>query len=299
MGLVLLWKPQGVSSQQHLGQFKAEHNLPGKGRKGIGHNGTLDPFAEGLLLVGYGEGLKLIHPLEGLDKTYIAELVFGVPSDSHDSTGALEFELLEEASSKAAQFNETQLQKFLESKIGTFDQIPPQFSAKHVDGKRAYDWARQGVVKELKPKRVELKLARHLAFESRKDAEQREFWVWRFEVEVSAGCYIRAFARDWGVELLGVEGHLSLLHRVGMGPYSLESGQFRKWLSLEDLEKLFDIKEISSEDVDVVRNGRPWEQVSGERAQILLGPEGFAVAWLEAHSSKIKRVFVADPLSAT
>lgn len=315
MALALVWKPPGEGSQQFLGRLKREWKVGGKSREGIGHTGTLDPFAEGLLCVGTDEGTKLLHPLTGLSKSYRARFVFGVTSDTLDVTGAITPQLLTEPEA-LQKLLETSAETFLTSKRGRFEQVPPQFSAVHIDGKRAYDWAREGITKELKSRTAELLEARSLGFRkialadfasahglAPSDASERApmgasgtLYEWDVELSVSSGTYIRSLARDWGLEIAGAPGLLSSLIRTRIGPFELPEGQLQSWLDLTQIEKLFDIERLSAEAADALQRYGRWNPQACEKTRILLDDAGTPVAWVEAPSGKIGRVFRSDPL---
>jgi tRNA pseudouridine(55) synthase len=270
--------------------------LPGKAREGIGHTGTLDPFAEGLLLVGTEEATKLLSPLGGLDKTYEATALLGLTSDTLDPEGA------PRAPERplAARLRELERQgawdAYLASKVGVFEQVPPAYSAIQVDGQRAYDLARKGQAVELKARSARILAARSLGVDI---GEFRGHPVlrWRFEVRVSAGTYIRCLARDWGEELTGFPGMLEKLLRTGVGPYRAESlpGGHRK-LGLADLGALFEPIRASQAEKDALRKGGLWKARPAENRGLVLGPQDEILAWTEAGSGKLGRVFTADPL---
>jgi tRNA pseudouridine55 synthase len=215
MGLGLFWKPSGPSSSQFLGKVKRELELGGPSRKGIGHTGTLDPFAEGWLLVGWGEGTKLLSGLQKLDKIYEAEILLGASTETLDNSVPLKPWVLEDDLIPL----EEDLKKFLQTKIGKQSQIPPLFSAKKVEGVRAYELARKQQDVELKACEIELLNAHHLSLVK----VEKNLWKWTVRVHVSSGTYIRAFARDWAKELFGHEACLSGLKRIGIGHFLNEA----------------------------------------------------------------------------
>ncbi len=229
MGLGLFWKPRGPSSSQHLGQVKRDLELGGPSRKGIGHTGTLDPFAEGWLLVGWGEGTKLLSALQKLDKVYEAEILLGASSETLDNTASLEVWPLEIAPQPEA------LESFLKTKIGKQMQIPPLFSAKKVEGVRAYELARKKQDVELKACEVELYSAQHLSLVK----AEKNLWKWTVRLHVSSGTYIRAFARDWAKELFGYEACLSGLKRTGIGQFLKETQESVVFKTADELTAFY------------------------------------------------------------
>ena len=173
----------------------------------VGHTGTLDPFASGLLLVCVGPATRLAEYLTGLPKTYLATMRLGEATDTDDLTGetvsiSLAWEPLTADRIEAA----------LAAQVGTIEQLPPLYSAKKVDGERMYAAARRGEAVERKPSTVTIYSIRLLSIDLPDVV---------FEVECGAGTYIRAIARDVG-EALGVGGHLRALRRTAVGPHSVD-----------------------------------------------------------------------------
>lgn len=287
MGLYLLWKSPGLSSGDSLANFKRELGLPGKSREGIGHTGTLDPFASGILLVGTEEATKLLAPLNGLDKTYEATALLGVTSDTLDPEGAL-------TAGGDLSVSEATLEAFLKARPVDFSQIPPAFSAIQVDGQRSYDLARKGKAVELKARPAKLLSARHLGLEK---GEFRGHPVlrWRFEVRVGSGTYIRCLARDWGLELTGAAGMLESLVRTAVGPFRMPEPQGHLALKVDGLHGLFAMVPADEAEVGALRNGGRWREKPTEIPGLVVGPTGEVLAWVEAPFGKLGRIFRTDP----
>ncbi|NDE89811.1 MAG: tRNA pseudouridine(55) synthase TruB [Alphaproteobacteria bacterium] len=211
-GWLILDKPAGLSSTQALGRVKWELNA-----EKAGHGGTLDPFATGVLPIALGEATKLVnHVLDG-KKSYAFTAVWGQARDTDDCTGKTI------ATSDARPTPEAitaALQKF----TGTFQQMPPQFSALHVNGERAYDLARAGETVELQTREVTLT---RFDYVGSPDAHSADFIV-----ECSKGTYIRSLARDLG-QVLGCYGHVKTLKRLSCGPFTMAGA-----ISLETIEKI-------------------------------------------------------------
>lgn len=226
MGLYLVWKDKGLLSQDCLFKFKKtlaqKSGALVKSRLNIGHTGTLDPFAEGLLLVGTGEGTKLLAPLTGLDKSYQARMFMGASSDSLDETGAL---ILPESPLSLNLENITnKIQDFLPKAVGKIMQVPPALSAIKVDGKRAYDRVRAGERVEMTARPAEIISIEHESlreFILEKGSASVPGLEWVFRVQVAAGTYIRSLARDWGEALCGFPGMLLDLRRSAIGPFEI------------------------------------------------------------------------------
>jgi tRNA pseudouridine55 synthase len=172
----------------------------------VGHAGTLDPLATGLLILCTGKSTKKITEIQSFPKEYIAEITLGATTPSFDmetqidkrfDTSHLNIEIIAE-----------KLKKF----IGTISQIPPLFSAKNINGKRAYEYARLGINKELEPSLIEIYNLELLDYSNQ---------VLRLKILCSKGTYVRSLARDIGFEL-NSGAYLSALRRTAIGVYSVD-----------------------------------------------------------------------------
>jgi tRNA pseudouridine55 synthase len=199
-GIVLIDKPTGPSSAQAIAPLKRRF----KGSR-VGHAGTLDPFASGLLVVLVGDATRLQDLAMTLPKTYVATVRFGVETDTLDPLGAV---VAERDPGPRPGGLEAAAQAFL----GEIDQMPPAFSALKVEGRRAYKLARAGKPVELAPRRV------------RVDAVAVREVRWPdavIELTTGSGFYVRSFARDLG-KALGLPAHLAALRRTHIGPFSAD-----------------------------------------------------------------------------
>jgi tRNA pseudouridine55 synthase len=195
-------KPKGKTSFSCLKHLRKILNI-----KKIGFLGTLDPLATGLLIFAIGEATKLIPFLEGLDKTYEVNIHFGAVSNTYDADGDIE------KVSVANKPSTEQIEKVLkENFLGEQEQIPPAFSAIHVEGQRAYDLARKG-------EKVKLK-SRSVVFHNLKLLDY-EWPIARILVHCSSGTYVRSFAHDLG-QKLGCGGYVEELKRTKIGKFSVE-----------------------------------------------------------------------------
>jgi len=176
------------------------------GFKKVGHAGTLDPFATGLLILGVGRGAKELGSLSGLSKKYEAVIHLGVETDSYDVTGEIQFQ------KKIESLSESKLKENVNSLTGDLLQVPPMFSAKQVNGKRLYKLARKKIEIERDPVPVTIHSADIVSWNNP---------FLNISLHVSKGTYIRAYAHDLG-EILGTGGHLQKLERTQIGGYSLE-----------------------------------------------------------------------------
>lgn len=191
-GWLVIDKPAGITSNKVLVELKKILHP-----KKIGHAGTLDPFATGILLVAFGEATKTVEYAMGHSKKYEFEVTWGEDRDSLDIDGNI---------TKTSDVIPSQdsLLKAIESFKGDISQMPPAFSALKVDGKRAYDLARAGETFELKPRKVKINSLKLLSY-SQKCAS--------FEVDCGKGFYVRSLARDI-CEIVGSCGYVSKLRRT-------------------------------------------------------------------------------------
>jgi tRNA pseudouridine55 synthase len=177
------------------------------GIRQVGHTGTLDPFATGLLVVLVGRATRLARFLEGQPKTYLAAVRLGTRTDTDDLTGAVLSQL-----SPVPRITEAELQPVLAEFVGVQRQRPPSYSAKRVDGERSYRLARRGAPVEPADVMITVHCMELLAY---------DFPDFTFRATVSSGTYLRAIARDLG-ERLGVGAHLTALRREAIGPLRVD-----------------------------------------------------------------------------
>ena len=202
-GIVLLAKQAGLTSFSSLSSVKRA-----LGTTKVGHTGTLDSFADGLLVVLVGKLTHLVPHITNFDKTYIALIEFGSETDTLEPTG----QVVKTGKIPTKEEVESVLPKFL----GEIDQIPPAYSALHVDGKRASDLMREGKSVELKPRKITISSIKLLDFTDK---------FARIEVSCSKGTYIRSLARDIALAC-GTVAHLKELKRTRVGPFKLEDAVF-------------------------------------------------------------------------
>jgi tRNA pseudouridine55 synthase len=198
-GVLLVDKPAGLTSHDVVAVVRRA-----SGSRRVGHTGTLDPFATGLLVVLIGRGTRLIPYIEGEPKVYEAVIRFGSETDTDDSTG--------QTTIAAASPTDNAIASGIATLTGEIDQVPPSYSAKQVDGQRAYDAARRGIALELEPVRVTVHEWTILA--RRED-------VLAVRITCGGGTYIRALARDLG-RLTGSAAHLGELRRTRNGPFIVD-----------------------------------------------------------------------------
>lgn len=198
-GFLLIDKEKGMTSFDVIRVLKRKFDIK---KLKIGHAGTLDPIATGLMIIAIGKATKLLGKFLGADKTYIGSGKFGAVSDTYDADGKItEMPDIEPVSLDL-------IKKVVQEKlIGKISQMPPKFSAKRVNGERAYDLARKGEEFTLKPKEVEVYDFKILSF------------GWprvEFSVSCSSGTYIRSLVHDLG-QALGVGAYMDSLRRTQIG----------------------------------------------------------------------------------
>lgn len=206
-GILLVDKPDGVTSHDVVARARRALNT----RK-IGHAGTLDPMATGLLILGVGPATRLLTFIVGLDKTYEATIRLGASTDSDDADGT---EIARADAAVLAAVTPDAVSAGIAALTGRIQQVPSTVSAIKVGGKRAYDLARAGEQVELKAR--EVTVSRFAVTRMRTAAEGIDLDV---VVDCSSGTYIRALARDLGADL-GVGGHLTALRRTRIGPFDV------------------------------------------------------------------------------
>lgn len=218
--IVAVDKPRGMSSHDVVNRVRRVF-----GERRVGHTGTLDPMATGVLPVCVGPAAKLDRFMTSHDKRYLVTVAFGYETDTDDSEG----QPTETGAVLPALREEDHAREFLAGIVGEHDQVPPSYSAVKVDGKRAYQLARSGKPQELEPRRIEVYEADLVFIE---EDPLTGCLCWTVDFSVSKGTYIRALARDLG-RMLGCPAHVSELKRVRAGSITLAD-----CVSLETLENL-------------------------------------------------------------
>ena len=214
--LINLRKPSGITSHDAVNKIRS---LTGEAR--VGHGGTLDPFAEGVLIIGVGrESTKKLHQiLKGTDKEYVATLRLGQVSTTCDPEGEIKNTASDE---EIKSLTDEKIKKTLQDFTGEIEQTPPAYSALKIKGTPAYKLARQGQTPDLPKRAITIK-----------ELELLEFIppLVKIRAVVSSGTYIRSLAEDIG-QALGVGAYLKELVRTRVGEFTLENSR-----TLEELEK--------------------------------------------------------------
>lgn len=242
-GFVFVNKPLGVTSHDVVNQVRRA-----VGTKKVGHAGTLDPFATGLLILGINSATRLLGFLLGLEKSYRATMRLGISTTTDDRTGSIT------AQNATSQLTETEIRQALASHIGTREQVPSTYSAKKINGVKAYELARNGIEVVLAGKEIHVSSIVIYSIVSHLEVIDVDF-----EVTCSSGTYIRAIARDVGTQL-GVGGHLTSLERTSIGTFTLAQcsslNDITVWPMLEICKTLMPIHEVTTNVFESIQHGK-------------------------------------------
>ena len=199
-GIIIIDKPAGWTSQDVAARLRGVFH-----ERRIGHGGTLDPMATGVLPIFVGRATRAVEFFEHAEKEYLAGLRLGVQTDTQDLTGEI-------VAQRPVSVTREQVQAALEGFLGVQEQLPPMYSAVKIGGKKLYELARQGKTVERKPRQIELL---ELELLSGENAD------WQFRVRCSKGTYVRTLCHDIG-QALGCGGCMSSLRRTKAGGYGLD-----------------------------------------------------------------------------
>ncbi|MBA2725789.1 MAG: tRNA pseudouridine(55) synthase TruB, partial [Actinobacteria bacterium] len=243
-GVLVIDKPAGVTSHDVVDEVRRK-----LGTKKVGHGGTLDPDATGVLLIGVGRATRFLSYAQSAPKSYRAEIVFGVTTSTQDASG----DVIRTAS---VDFGRERLIREIRNFDGEIDQIPPMVSAVRVDGERLYEKARRGEEVERAARRVTIY---DLALVDFSEGDETVAVV---DVRCSGGTYIRTLSHDLG-EALGSGAHMRSLRRTAAGGFTLDEAVTIEGISPDALRPLIEIvrdlpqTEVSAEDAALALNGRP------------------------------------------
>lgn len=272
------------------------------GTRKVGHAGTLDPMATGLLILGVESATKLLTFIVGEDKTYKATIRLGANTVTDDREGdVLKLASVEEVSAISL----PAIDAAIENLRGEIQQVPSSVSAIKVDGQRAYAAVRGGSEVKLAPRAVTISTFSIDA--EPKLVEGGQYLDIDVTVECSSGTYIRALARDLG-EALGVGGHLTALRRTRIGKYSVDQAKKLSELTKENVQILpaalaaaqqFEVRKLSEQDVIDLRHGKRLAAGENKSKQPLAGidDQGQLVAILERSGSQLKSVVVFNEVA--
>ena len=229
-GIIVVNKPKGITSFDVIRKLKKILKT-----KKIGHTGTLDPLATGVMLICIGKATKLASDLEAKDKVYIADFDIGYATDTYDIEG-------KKIAENIIEISKENLEQSIKKFIGNIKQVPPMYSAIKIDGNKLYHLARKGIEVERPERDVTIEYINLLDFKDNKA---------KIETKVSKGCYIRSLIYDIGQDL-GTYTTMTTLQRKQVGDYSLETSytleQIEEMVLNNDFKFLKTIEEIFSYD---------------------------------------------------
>ncbi len=283
-GFLVVDKAPGMTSHDVVAIARRALNT----RK-VGHAGTLDPMATGVLVLGFNNGTRLLQYITDGDKSYSATIVLGASTTTDDHEGEIT------STTDASQVSHDDIKRILATMVGEIMQRPTNVSAIKVDGKRAYDRARSGEEFELPARKVTISQLDILDIRHN-DATT----LVDIAVTCSAGTYIRAIARDLGAELK-VGGHLNVLRRTRVAGFTLEisvtvdqlkAGELST-LALSDVARAtFPVRELELEEVNELSFGRPLTPNLSDEIFAALSPDNRLIALLRNSIDKAKPVAV-------
>jgi tRNA pseudouridine55 synthase len=286
-GLVVVDKPPGMTSHDVVGRCRRIF-----GTRKVGHAGTLDPMATGVLVVGIERATKILGLLTATDKSYAATIRLGQTTSTEDAEG----EVLQTVS--AAQVDDGDIEAAVAALRGEISQIPSAVSAIKVGGKRAYQLAREGAAVELAARPVRID-----RFDVLGERRHDGFVDVDVEVDCSSGTYIRALARDVGATL-NVGGHLTTLRRTRVGRFGIDEARTLDALadrpalsySLDEACLLaFPRRDLSADEAESARHGRALNPAGIDGVYAARAPDGQVISLLRDEADKAKSVVVLRP----
>lgn len=283
-GILLVDKPAGITSHDVVSRARKA-----LGTRKVGHAGTLDPMATGLLVLGVEAATRLLTFVVGADKTYTATIRLGESTDSDDADGRTTSRA--DAAALAA-VDDTAIARGIAALTGALSQVPSRVSAIKIDGRRAYDLARAGVEVDLAPRQVEV--TRFDLREARRSDGHIDLDV---IVDCTSGTYIRALARDLGATL-GVGGHLTVLRRERVGPFGVSDAVSTDALAPDRMMSpaaaataVLGTLAVSADEARDLRHGKRLigarERMTGARAAAI-DPDGVLVGIVEPRGADLK-----------
>jgi tRNA pseudouridine55 synthase len=286
-GLVVVDKPAGMTSHDVVGRCRRIF-----GTRRVGHAGTLDPMATGVLVIGIDRATKILGLVTETSKSYVATIRLGQSTSTEDAEG----DITQQVSAHAV--TDDAIESAITALRGDIAQVPSAVSAIKVDGQRAYRLAREGRTVELAARPVRIDRFEMLAVRRHDHLVDVDV-----EVDCSSGTYIRALARDVGATL-AVGGHLTALRRTRVGRFDI--GQAR---SLDDLTErpalsltldeacllLFPHRELTDEEADSVANGRALKPAGVDGVYAAHTADGRVMALLRDEAGRTKSIVVIRP----
>jgi tRNA pseudouridine55 synthase len=278
-GIAIVDKPSGVTSHDVVAMLRKRFD-----ERQVGHGGTLDPSATGVLVVAVGKATKLLRFVETTSKAYLGEIVFGVETDSLDADGAVT------ATHEMGEVSIEAAQALVDEHLtGPIEQIPPMVSAVKIDGRRLHELAREGKEVDRPPRPVTIH-----SFRLMPTAEPN---VMLAAVECSSGTYIRTLAADLGT-LLGGGAHLRNLRRTAVGRFTIGEAKppdESELLPVEEAVRTLQRVEVSGGLVDHVANGAVLPAWEGDAPWAVFGPGGSLLAVYERRGVDEAKPMVVVP----
>ena len=275
-GILAIYKEKGYTSRDVVNILTRE-----LGTKKIGHTGTLDPLATGVLVVCIGQGLKLVELLTNHDKEYIAKIKLGIETDTLDITGNIIKE------DNKVKYSKEQVELALKNFVGKIKQQVPKYAAIKVNGKKLYEYARNGEEVELPIRDIEIYDLKLVS-----DIKDNEFYI---KCHVSKGTYIRSLIRDIGYEL-GTVATMLELERTKLGNFSLEDTYTiddirSNMYSLFSIEEVLDLPRIVVDEnlEKKIRNGQVLDKFfSDDMAMIMNKDNELLAIYQKKDNNKVK-----------
>ena len=272
-GFVLIDKPAGMTSHDAVYKLRKQF-----GEKRIGHAGTLDPDATGLLVIGVGNATRLFRFMENMDKTYSCEIVFGSTTNTLDDSG----EVTETFKMSVPNIDEIR-QVIADKFMGNILQVPPMVSALKVDGKRLHELAREGIEIEREPRPIRI--------DSFEVEPTNDPMVIRATVRCGGGTYIRSLGADLGTAL-GGGAHIRTLRRHSSGPYSLDEASTLDdpvLMPVNEAVRVMPVHVLNEDEVNDVLFGRVREAWDGDGPWAATNAEGELIAVFELWKDRIAK----------
>jgi len=285
-GIVIVDKPQGVTSHDVVARLRRIF-----GTRKVGHAGTLDPMATGVLVAGIERGTKLLAHLVAEEKVYEATIRLGAATSTDDAEG----EVL--ATADPSHLSDAQIADAITSLTGEIMQVPASVSAIKIDGRRAHELARAGEDVAIPPRPVTVHAFDTLA------TRRGEFIDLDVRVHCSSGTYIRSLARDLGTAL-GVGGHLIALRRTRVGPFPIDRARTLDALAEDPSLSLtmdealvagWPVLQVTQQEYDALAMGKWLEPRGLHGAHAAQGPDGRVVALVKEQGKRLATTFVARP----
>ncbi|GAB91918.1 tRNA pseudouridine(55) synthase TruB [Gordonia rhizosphera] len=287
-GLVIVDKDADMTSHDVVSRCRKLFNT-----RRVGHAGTLDPMATGVLVIGIERATKLLGLLSLTTKSYVATIRLGASTDTDDREG----QIISRAD--ASHLSSDRIAEGVAALTGDIAQVPAKVSAIKVDGRRAHKLVRSGAEFNLEARPVTVSRFDILGIGATDDG----FVDVDVEVDCSAGTYIRSLARDLGAGL-GVGGHLTALRRTAVGPFTLEHARTlaqlqehpQMSLTIDEAVKIsFPHRDIDDDEAESISQGRWLEPVGRKGIYVVIDPAGQAIALVQEKGRRASSVMVVRP----